>query len=71
MDYRVETAGDTVIWTTTNTLTGEDRASVDVMLDAFHDLPDHAGSGIAGYLERLAENGLDVTEVPAGFEFRR
>jgi hypothetical protein len=36
VDYRVEVAGDEVIWTTANT---EQRDAVDVMLDAFHDLP--------------------------------
>jgi hypothetical protein len=38
LDYRVETAGDEVIWT----ITGDGRAGVDVILDAFHALPDHA-----------------------------
>jgi hypothetical protein len=54
LDYRVETVGDEVIWTITNTIAGDGRASVDVILDAFHDLPDHAGSDLAGYLARLA-----------------
>jgi hypothetical protein len=40
LDYRVETVGDEVIWT----ITGDDRAGVDAILDAFHALPDHAGS---------------------------
>jgi hypothetical protein len=40
LDYRVETLGDEVIWTTTNLTTGDRRGSVDVILDAFHDLPD-------------------------------
>jgi hypothetical protein len=40
VDYRVETAGDEVIWTTTNVVTGEERAAVDVFLDALHALPD-------------------------------
>ena len=43
LDYRVETAGDEVIWTTTNTLTGDERAAIDVFLDALHALPDHPG----------------------------
>ena len=34
VDYRVETAGDEVIWTTTNPATGDERAAIDVMLDA-------------------------------------
>jgi hypothetical protein len=38
LDYRIETAGDEVIWT----ITGDGRAGVDVILDAFHALPDHA-----------------------------
>jgi hypothetical protein len=44
LEYRVETIGVEVIWTTTNPVTGEDRAKVDVILDAFHALSDHAGS---------------------------
>jgi hypothetical protein len=40
-DYRVELTGDEVIWTTS----GDDRSAVDVMLDAFHALPDHADGG--------------------------
>ena len=54
LDYRVETVGDEVIWTITNTIAGDGRASVDVILDAFHDLPDHAGSDLAGMLDRIA-----------------
>jgi hypothetical protein len=54
LDYRVETVGDEVIWTITNTIAGDQRASVDVILDAFTDLPDHAGSDLAGFLARLA-----------------
>ena len=73
VDYRVETAGDEVIWTTTNTMLGERRASVDVILDAFHDLPEHAVSDAAGFFDRLAARGVAVTESPAGdqFEFSR
>jgi AcrR family transcriptional regulator len=56
-DYRVETVGDEVTYTITNTITGERRAGVDVMLDAFYTLPDHAGSDFAGSLDRLADNG--------------
>jgi hypothetical protein len=59
VDYRVEVAGDRVLWTTTNTLHSEERAAVDVILDALHDLPDHAGSDIDGYLARLAARGVD------------
>jgi hypothetical protein len=40
LDYRVETVGDEVIWTITNPIAGDERASVDVILDAFHDLPE-------------------------------
>jgi hypothetical protein len=42
VDYRVETAGDEVIWTTTNPAVGEQRAAVDVILDALYALPDRA-----------------------------
>jgi len=58
MDYRVEVAGGEVVYTVTNPLTGEQRASVDVALDAMHDLPEHAASGFEGLLDRLEERGL-------------
>jgi hypothetical protein len=58
VDYRVETAGDEVIWTTTDPVPDEERAAVDVMLDALYSLPDHAGSDIDGYLGRLADRGV-------------
>jgi hypothetical protein len=37
LDYRVETAGDELIWT----ITGDARAGAQATLDAFHALPDH------------------------------
>src|SRR4051794_6945348 len=48
VDYRVETVGDEIVWTTTNPVVGEDRSSVEVMLDAFHELPDQAGATVDG-----------------------
>ena len=56
----METAGDEVIWTTANLVIGEDRAAIDVVLDALHDLPDHTGSDVAGLFDRLAERGVQV-----------
>ena len=71
VDYRVELAGDELIWTTTNPRTGDDRAAVDVMLDAFHALADHADDTVGGFFGRLAEQGVQVTEPEsARFEFR-
>jgi hypothetical protein len=46
LDFRVETVGDEVIWTTGNVLTGSERAGVDAFLDVLYALPDHAGSDI-------------------------
>ncbi len=60
----METVGDEVVWTTTNVLEGEERASMDVFLDALHDLPDHAGSDIAGLFERMAARGVEMVEAP-------
>jgi hypothetical protein len=34
-----------VVWTIANPVTGDERAGLDVVLDAFHALPDH-GQGI-------------------------
>jgi hypothetical protein len=64
--YRIEAAGDELIWTVGNALAGPDRAAVDVMLDALYALPDHVGAGFDGYLERLAEDGVEVVRAPAG-----
>lgn len=60
VDYRVETAGDEVIWTTTDPLAGEERAAVGAMLDALYSLPDHGGSDLDGYLARLADRGVNL-----------
>jgi hypothetical protein len=60
LDYRVETAGDEVLWTITSAVTGDERASVDVVLDALHALPDHAGSDVDGLVDRLADRGVHV-----------
>jgi hypothetical protein len=62
LDYRVETVGDEVIYTLTNLISGDQRASVDAMLDAIHDLPDYAGSDMAGLLGRLAERDVHVMD---------
>ena len=66
LDYRVETVGDEVIWTTTNVVTGDERTGVDAGLDAIYALPDHAGSDFAGFLGRLADSGVNVVESSAG-----
>jgi hypothetical protein len=60
LDYHVETAGDQVIWTTTNAAAGEERVAVDVILDAFHALPEHTGSDFDGYVRHLADRGVHV-----------
>lgn len=57
-DYRVELAGDEVIWTTTNPRTGDDRAAVDVMLDALYALADHDEAG--GLFDPARRAGRDV-----------
>jgi hypothetical protein len=70
VDYSVEVLGDQVIWTITNAVQGERRAAVDVILDAFYALPEHAGSDLEGYLDRLAERGIQVVRAKSGFELR-
>ena len=73
LDFRLETIGDELIWTTANVVTGDERASIDVFLDALHDLPDHAVSDMEGLLGRLAERGVNVVEsraVRERFELR-
>jgi hypothetical protein len=68
LDHRVETAGSEVAWTIIIAVTGDQRAAVEVYLDALHALPDHAGSDVAGLLGRLAERDVHVVENAAGFE---
>lgn len=68
LDYRLESVGDEVIWTTTNVLSGDERASIDVFLDALHALPDHAASDLEGLLGQLADRGVNVVESSAGSE---
>jgi hypothetical protein len=71
VDYRVETAEDEVIWTITNAVIGDERASVDVVLDALHALPDHAGADVEGVFGRLADRGVHVIAAPGErFELR-
>ena len=72
VDYRVQLTGDELIWTTTNPQTGDDRAAIGVVLDAFHALADHADDDVDGFFGRLAAQGVQVTEPePVRFEFRR
>jgi hypothetical protein len=66
LDYRVETIGDEVIWTVTNAITGDQRESVDAMLDAVHDLPEHAGSDMDRLLGRLADRDVHIIEAGGG-----
>jgi hypothetical protein len=71
VDYRVEVVADTVVWTTTNLRSGDERADVDVILESFYELPDHVGSGLDGYFERLAARGIDVVQAaPDRLELR-
>jgi hypothetical protein len=68
LDFRVETDGDNVVWTTANVVTGDERDSIDAFLDALHDLPENAASDMEGLLGRLAERGVNVVESSAGSE---
>ena len=65
LDLRLEDVGEELIWTTTNVLTGDDRAHIDAFLEALYALPDHAASDMEGMLGQLAEHGLDVVASPA------
>ena len=71
VDYRVDLIDDEVVWTTTNPRSGDDRAEVDTILESLYELPDHVGSGLEGYLERLAARGVEVVQAaPDRFELR-
>jgi hypothetical protein len=63
LDYRVETLGDEVIWTTSNLLSGSERAGIDAFLDVLYALPDHTGSDIEGFFGRLADAGVETVAV--------
>ena len=72
LDYHVETANGEVIWTTTNPLAGEERAAVDIFLDALHHLPDHPRLGHRRPLRTLAARGVEVDAAPRDrLELRR
>lgn len=62
LDYRVESTADEVVYTVTSLATGLDRDAANVTLDAFYALPDHADSGYAGLLARLADGGVHVID---------
>ena len=62
LDHRVKTADSEVAWTITNSVAGDQRAAVEVYLDALHALPDHAGSDVAGLISRLAERDVHIVE---------
>jgi hypothetical protein len=70
LDYRVETLGEQVIWTTSSPLAASERTGIDAFLDALYALPDHADSDIDGFLRRLADAGVEVVAVDDGFEVR-
>jgi hypothetical protein len=70
LEYRVEAIGDEVIWTTSNRLTGSERAAIDAFLDVLYALPDHAGSDIDGFFGQLADAGVEMVAVDDGFEVR-
>jgi hypothetical protein len=71
VDYRIETIGDDVRWTITNPVAGEQRASANVMLDAFYSLPEDAGVDVDEWFGKLAERGVQVMEPePRRFAFR-
>ena len=62
LDYRVQAAGEEVLYTITNPVTGLEATDAAVTLDAFYALPDHASADYAGLLDRLADGGVDVIE---------
>jgi hypothetical protein len=68
LDLRLEADDDELVWTTSNVLSGDEGASIDVFLDALHDLPEQAVSDMEGLLGRLADRGLKVVESSAGSE---
>ena len=59
-DYRVETIGEKLVWTITNPVNSEDRASAEAMLEIFYELPDHASATSDGLLDRLATRGISL-----------
>ena len=65
LDYRIETTGEGVRLTTSNVVTGEERASIDVFLDTLYDLPDQTRPDMASFTGDLADRGVNMVEAPA------
>jgi hypothetical protein len=63
--YRVTLEGDCIIWRTST----EAGAEAQVMLDEFHNLPEHGAEGLEGYFERLGQRGVSITS-PAPGQFK-
>jgi hypothetical protein len=61
LEYRVETTGDEVAYTIINPVAGEERESVDTMLDVIYELPEHAAD-MDGLLARFAQRAVEVVE---------
>jgi pimeloyl-ACP methyl ester carboxylesterase len=59
LDFRIETVDDELIWTTSNVVTGDERADIDRLLDAFYALPDHAAADRDG-LPNVAHRFIEV-----------
>jgi hypothetical protein len=62
LDLRISSAGDELIWTTTNVLEGDDRAEIERFLDALHALPDHTADDMESLTDQFAEHGLNMVE---------
>lgn len=69
LDLRLSAAGDELIWTTSNVLSGDEHGAIDAFLDALYQLPDEDVTDMEGLLRRLADRGVDVVETTAGERF--
>jgi hypothetical protein len=60
LDYRVETIGQTLVWSITNPVSGEQHATAEAVLDIFYELTNHAGASTEGILEQLAASDVKL-----------
>jgi hypothetical protein len=65
LDYRVEAVGDEVIWTTSNSRTGGERAAIDAFLDSLYALPEQKACGCRPFSGRYWARTSDLRLVEA------
>jgi len=63
--YRLTAEEDCIVWRTSSGA----RPAAQIMLDEFHELPEHCADGIEGYFQRLEDRGVPIIS-PAPGQYR-